>query len=102
MIIVPRWAVFWIYGAQMKQGDAAKHPENFEEARRWAEKRAAETGVSPKLVSNPNKLLTFDLENRTVTRGVWDEDNNLVEMTYCAVTGNVLKKTITKPSPAKG
>ena len=32
----------------------------------------------------------------TVTRAVWDEDNNLVEMTYCAVTGGVLSKKVTK------
>jgi hypothetical protein len=46
---------------------------------------------------NPSKGLTFDLKNSTVTRGVWDEDNNLVEMTYCAVTGDVLKKNVIKP-----
>ena len=49
------------------------------------------------MVPNPTKGLTFDLENSTVTRAVWDEDNNLVEMTYCAVTGGVLGKKVTKP-----
>jgi hypothetical protein len=44
----------------------------------------------------PLRGLFFDLKNRTVTRAVWDEDNNLVEMTYGAVTGRVLKKQITK------
>ena len=51
---------------------------------------------SPKSVANPLKGLFFDLDNSTVTRAVWDEDNNLVEMTYCAVTGGVLSKKITK------
>jgi len=57
----------------------------------------AKTGPGPKIVSNPIKGLYFDLENSTVTRAVWDEDNNLVEMTYCAVTGGVLKKKVIKP-----
>ena len=51
----------------------------------------------PKIVSNPIKGLTFDLENSTLTRAVWDEDDNLIEMTYCAVTGDVIKKNVTKP-----
>jgi hypothetical protein len=38
----------------------------------------------------------FDLENSTITRAVRAEDNNLVEMTYCAVTGSVLRKKVTK------
>jgi hypothetical protein len=60
--------------------------------------RTAETDEMPLIVSNPSKGLTFDLANSTVTRGVWDEDNNLVEMTYCAVTGNVLRKNVIKPA----
>jgi hypothetical protein len=55
---------------------------------------AAQTGETPSIVPNPSKGLTFDLENSTVTGGVWDEGNNLVEMTYCAVTGNVLEKKL--------
>jgi len=60
--------------------------------------RAAESGKMPQIVSNPSKGLTFDVANSTITRGVWDDDNNLVEMTYCALTGNVLKKNVTKPA----
>ena len=52
----------------------------------------------PATISNPTKGLLFDLKNSTFTRAVWDDDNNLVEMTYCALTGNVLAKKITKPS----
>lgn len=74
------------------------HPQTFEEAQEWAKIRAAETGETPKSAANPSKGLFFDLENSTVTRAVWDEDNNLVEITYCAVTGSVLKKNVTKPS----
>ena len=77
---------------------APDYPETFEQALAWAKMRAAETGEMPPIVSNPSKGLTFDLENSTVTRGVWDEDNNLVEMTYCAVTGDVLKKNVIKPA----
>lgn len=73
-------------------------PETFEEARSWAEAREAETGERPKSVSNPVKGLFFDLENSTVTRSVWDQDDNLIEMTYCAVTGDVLRKRITRPA----
>ena len=71
-------------------------PETFEQGLAWAKTRGAETGEAPKKVSNPTKGLFFDLENFTVTRAVWDEDNNFVEITYCAVTGNVLKKKVTK------
>lgn len=82
----------------MKKGNKVpNHPETFEEAREWAKVRARETGMAPRTVANPVKGLLFDLENSTITRAVWDEDNNLVEMTYCAVTGNVLKKTVTTP-----
>ena len=73
-------------------------PETFEEALAWAKTRCAETGSVPTTVYNPSKGLLFDLKNSTVTKSVWDEDNNLVEMTYCAVTGNVLAKRIAKPS----
>ena len=72
-------------------------PETFEQALEWAKARGGETGETPTMVPNPTKGLTFDLENSTVTRAVWDEDNNLVEMTYCAVTGGVLGKKVTKP-----
>ena len=51
----------------------------------------------PTIVANPIKRLLFDLENSTVTKAVWDEDNNLVEMTYSAVTGRVLKRRSQKP-----
>ena len=71
--------------------------ETFEEAQAWAKMREAETGEAPKSVANPLKGLFFDLDNSTVTRAVWDEDNNLVEMTYCAITGGVLSKKVTKP-----
>ena len=71
-------------------------PETFEQGLAWAKTRATETGETPTKVSNPTKGLFFDLENSTVTRAVWDEDNNLVEITYCAVTGSVLKKKVTK------
>ena len=46
----------------------------------------------PATVSNPTKGLLFDLKNSTLTRAVWDDDNNLVEMTYCALTGNVISE----------
>jgi hypothetical protein len=72
-------------------------PETFEEAMEWAKARERETGVMPKSVANATKRLLFDLEKSTVTKAVWDEDNNLVEMTYCAITGRVLNKKITKP-----
>jgi len=72
-------------------------PGRFEEALAWAKKCVAETGEMPTTISNPTAGLVFDLEKATITRAVWDEDNNLVEMTYCAVTGRVLKKQITKP-----
>ena len=77
---------------------ASDPPETFEEALAWAKVRCAETGIMPATVSNPTKGLLFDLKNSTFTRAVWDDDNNLVEMTYCALTGNVLAKKITKPS----
>jgi hypothetical protein len=34
----------------------------------------------PRIVANPMKRLLFDLENSTVTKAVWDEDNNLVDL----------------------
>ena len=71
-------------------------PETFEQGLAWAKTRGAETGETPTKVSNPTKGLFFDLENCTVTRAVWDEDNNFVEITYCAVTGSVLTKKVTK------
>jgi hypothetical protein len=80
------------------ESQAPDYPETFEQALAWAKMRTAETGEMPLIVSNPSKGLTFDLANSTVTRGVWDEDNNLVEMTYCAVTGNVLRKSVIKPA----
>ena len=73
------------------------HPDTFGEARESAKVGERETGMSPRTVANPVKGLLFDLENSAITRAVWDEDNNLVEMTYCAVTGSVLKKMVTKP-----
>jgi hypothetical protein len=81
-----------------EKSQAPDYPETFEQALAWAKMRTAETGETPRIVSNPSKGLTFDLENSTITRGVWDEDNNLVEMTYCAVTGDVLKKNVIKPA----
>jgi len=80
-----------------EESQAADYPETFEQALAWAKMRTVETGETPQIVSNPSKGLTFDLKNSTITRGVWDEDNNLVEMTYCAVTGDVLKKNV-KPA----
>ena len=80
-----------------EESQAPDYPETFEQALAWAKMRTAETGETPRIVSNPRKGLTFDLENSTVTR-VWDEDNNLVEMTYCSVTGDVLKKNVFKPA----
>ena len=74
------------------------YPETFEQTLEWAKARGAETGETPTAVSNPAKGLSFDLERATVTKAVCDEDNNLVEMTYCAVTGAVLKKRVTKSS----
>jgi hypothetical protein len=79
-----------------KRDKVPNYPETFEEAREWVKVRERETGVAPKTVANPVKGLLFDLENSTITRAVRDEDNNLVEMTYCAVTGSVLRKKITK------
>jgi hypothetical protein len=76
-------------------------PETFEEAREWAKAREQETGEMPRIAANPMKRLLFDLENSTVTKAVWDEDNNLVEMTYCAITGRVLNKKITKAPDIK-
>ena len=81
-----------------EESHAPDYPETFEQALAWAKMRAAETGKMPQIVSHPSKGLTFDVENSTITRGVWDEDNNLVEMTYCALTGDVLKKNVTKPA----
>ena len=71
-------------------------PETFEEATEWAKAREQETGEMPRIVADPMKRLLFDLENSTVSKAVWDEDSNLVEMTYCAVTGGVLSKKVTK------
>lgn len=73
-------------------------PETFEEAQAWAKVRASETGELPKSVANPLKGLFFDLASCTVTRSVVDQDDNVVEMTYCAITGNVLGKKVTKPT----
>ena len=75
-------------------------PETFEEATEWAKAHEQETGEMPRIVANPMSLL-FDLENSTVTKAVWDEDNNLVEMTYSAITGRVLNKKITKARDIK-
>jgi hypothetical protein len=72
-------------------------PETFEEALAWVKVCEAETGQRPSVVTNTSKGLSFDLENSIVTRSVWDEDDNLVEMTYCASTGRVLGKRVTKP-----
>jgi hypothetical protein len=80
------------------ESQAPDYPETFEQALAWAKMRTAETGEMPLIVSNRSKVLTFDLGNSTVTRGVWDEDNNLVEMTYCGVTGNVLRKNVIRPA----
>ena len=77
---------------------APPQPETFEEALAWAKLCEAETGRRPSIVTNTSKGLAFDLENSTVTRSVWDEDDNLIEMTYCAVTGRVLGKKVTKPT----
>jgi hypothetical protein len=73
-------------------------PETFEEALAWAKSYEAESGKRLNIIANPSKRLSFDLENSTVTRAVWDEDNNLIEMTYCARTGRVLGKKVTKPA----
>ena len=81
-----------------EESQAPDYPETLEQAFAWAKMRAAETGKMLQIVSNPSKALTFDLENSTITREVWDEDNNLVEMTYCALTGDVLQKKVIKPS----
>jgi hypothetical protein len=72
-------------------------PRTFEEAMAWAKAHLDETGETPTRVANPTAGLVFDLKNRTVTRAVWDEDNNFVEMTYWADTGRVLRKQISKP-----
>ena len=90
----------WTYRVRMigEESQARDYAETFEQALAWAKMRTAETGEMPLIVSNPSKGLTFDLANSTVTRGVWDEDNNLVEMTYCAVTGDVLKKNVFNPA----
>jgi hypothetical protein len=73
-------------------------PETFDEALSWAKSYEAESGKRLNIVANPSKGLSFDLESSTVTRAVWDEDNNLIEMTYCALTGRVLGKKVTKPA----
>jgi hypothetical protein len=73
-------------------------PWTFEEAVAWAKKHTGETGERPTTVANPSAGLVFDLKNATVTRALFDEDNNLIGVTYCAVTGRVLNKQITKPS----
>lgn len=86
----------YIVGMVDQNSKQTDPPETFEQGLAWAKTRAAETGETPTKVSNPTKGLFFDLENSTVTRAVWDEDNNLVEITYSAVTGSVLKKKVTK------
>jgi hypothetical protein len=93
------WSCFDRVWPQVMSQDSKRpnYPETFEQALAWAKMSEAETGEMPKIVSNPFKGLSFDLQNSTVTRGVWDEDDNLVEMTYCAVTGRALKKKVTKP-----
>jgi hypothetical protein len=73
-------------------------PETFEEALAWVKICEVEKGRRPSVVTNTSKGLSFDLENSTVTRSVWDEDDNLVEMIYCALTGRVLGKKVTKPT----
>jgi hypothetical protein len=75
-----------------EESQAPDYPETFEQALAWAKMRTAETGETPRIVSNPSKGLTFDLKNSTVTRGVWDEDNNLVEMTLCRHRGCAQEK----------
>jgi len=80
----------------MERNEVPSLPETFEEATEWAKARERETGEMPRTLANPTKCLLFDLENSTVTKAVWDEDNNLVEMTYCAIAGGVLNKRITK------
>jgi hypothetical protein len=81
-----------------QDSDKRDKPETFEEALAWAKSYEAVSGKRLNIIANPSKGLSFDLENSTVTRAVWDEDNNLIEMTYCARTGRVLGKKVTKPA----
>ena len=76
-------------------------PRTFEEAIAWAKTRAGETGEMATTIANPTAGLVFDLKNATITHTVFDEDNNIIEMTYCAVTGRVLNKQITKPTGSR-
>jgi hypothetical protein len=84
--------------AMSQDSEKRGNPETFEEALAWAQSYEAESGKSLNIVANPAKGLSFDLKNSTVTRSVWDEDDNLIEMTYCASTGRVLGKKVTKPT----
>ena len=59
-------------------------PRTFEEAIAWAKTRAGETGEMATTIANPTAGLVFDLKNATITHTVFDEDNNIIEMTYCA------------------
>ena len=79
-----------------KNSEQTDLPETFEQGLAWAKSAGRKQVKRQKKVSNPTKGLFFDLESFTVTRAVWDEDNNFVEITYCAVTGSVLKKKVTK------
>lgn len=76
-------------------------PRTFEEAIAWAKTRAGETGEMATTIANPTAGLVFDLKNATITHTVFDEDNNIIEMTYCAVTGRVLNKQVTKPTGSR-
>jgi hypothetical protein len=84
--------------AMSQDSEQRGNPETFEEALAWAKSSEAESGKRLNIIANPSKGLSFDLENSTITRAVWDEDNNLIEMTYCALTGRVLGKKVTKPT----
>jgi hypothetical protein len=84
--------------AMSQDNEKRGKPETFEEALAWAQSYEAESGKRLDVVANPTRGLSFDLKNSTVTRAVWDEDNNLIEMTYCARTGRVLGKKVTKPA----
>ena len=76
-------------------------PRTFEEAIAWAKTRAGETCEMATTIANPTAGLVFDLKNATITHTVFDEDNNIIEMTYCAVTGRVLNKQVTKPTGSR-
>jgi hypothetical protein len=84
--------------AMSQDSEKRGNPETFEEALAWAQSYEAESGKRLNIVVNSTKGLSFDLKNSTVTRSVWDEDDNLIEMTYCASTGRVLGKKVTKPT----